>query len=52
MSTLRQELTTRDEYLATRFTKLSPSGYDLTSLTPHEVSIMSWVALDLQLAVS
>eukprot|EP00904_Undaria_pinnatifida_P004290 jgi/Undpi1/13862/HiC_scaffold_9.g03513.m1 len=32
----RQELTTRDEYLATRFTKLSASGHDLTPLTQSE----------------
>ena len=34
----QQELTTRDEYLATRFTKLSASQHDLTPLTPSEVS--------------
>lgn len=33
-----QELTTRDEYLATRFTKLSASGHDLTPLVPSEVN--------------
>lgn len=33
-----QELTTRDVYLATRFTKLSVSGHDLTPFTPSEVS--------------
>lgn len=35
----RQELTTRDDYLATRFTKLSTSGHDLTPFTPQEVSL-------------
>lgn len=38
MRASRQELTTRDEYLATRFTKLSASGHDLTPLTQSEVS--------------
>ncbi|CAM9848262.1 unnamed protein product [Pylaiella littoralis] len=33
---IKEELTTRDEYLATRFTKLSVSGHDLTPLTPSE----------------
>eukprot|EP00903_Cladosiphon_okamuranus_P006977 g6790.t1 len=33
---IKQELTTRDEYLATRFTKLSASQHDLTPLTPSE----------------
>ncbi|CAM9342728.1 unnamed protein product [Laminaria digitata] len=37
MRASRQELTTRDEYLATRFTKLSASGHDLTPLTQSEV---------------
>ncbi|CAM9965939.1 unnamed protein product, partial [Hapterophycus canaliculatus] len=32
----QQELTTRDEYLATRFTKLSASQHDLTPFTPSE----------------
>ncbi|CAM9269353.1 unnamed protein product [Choristocarpus tenellus] len=32
-----QELTTRDSYLATRFTKLSGSGHDLTPMTSEEV---------------
>lgn len=36
---MKQELTTRDDYLATRFTKLSASGHDLTPLTPDEASI-------------
>jgi hypothetical protein len=34
---IKEELTTRDEYLETRFTKLSPSGHDLTPLTSEEV---------------
>eukprot|EP00752_Nemacystus_decipiens_P006998 g6277.t1 len=33
---IKEELTTRDEYLATRFTKLSASQHDLTPLTPSE----------------
>lgn len=37
MRAFRQELTTRDEYLATRFTKLSASGHDLTPFTQSEV---------------
>lgn len=37
-----QELTTRDEYLATRFTKLSASGHDLTPLNLAEVGELSW----------
>lgn len=41
MRASRQELTTRDEYLATRFTKLSASGHDLTPLTQSEVSTPS-----------
>ena len=42
----QQELTTRDEYLATRFTKLSASQHDLTPLTPSEVSRPSDKSLD------
>ncbi|CAM9785018.1 unnamed protein product [Chrysoparadoxa australica] len=34
---IKEELTTRDEYLAERFTGLSPSGYDLTPMIPSEV---------------
>ncbi|CAM9910437.1 unnamed protein product [Ectocarpus sp. 4 AP-2014] len=33
---IKEELTTRDEYLATRFTKLSKSQHDLTPFTPSE----------------
>uniref|UniRef100_A0A0G4GH50 Uncharacterized protein n=1 Tax=Chromera velia CCMP2878 TaxID=1169474 RepID=A0A0G4GH50_9ALVE len=33
---IRADLTTRDEYLATRFEKLSASGYDLTGWTVEE----------------
>ncbi|CAN0145356.1 unnamed protein product [Scytosiphon promiscuus] len=33
---IKEELTTRDEYLATRFTKLSVSQHDLTPFTPSE----------------
>ena len=33
---IKQELTTKDEYLDTRFTKLSTSGHDLTPLTAEE----------------
>lgn len=34
---IKTELTTRDEYLATRFTKLSTSGHDLTPFTQQEL---------------
>ena len=34
---IKVELTTRDEYLETRFTKLSESGHDLTPLLPSEL---------------
>lgn len=35
---IKDDLTTRDEYLATRFSRLSSSGHDLTSLTSEEIS--------------
>jgi len=35
---IKDDLTTRDEYLATRFLRLSSSGYDLTPLTSEEVA--------------
>ncbi|CAM9492179.1 unnamed protein product [Discosporangium mesarthrocarpum] len=34
---IKEELTTRDAYLETRFTKLSESGHDLTPMTTQEV---------------
>lgn len=34
---IKHDLTTRDEYLASRFTKLSCSGHDLTPLSPDEI---------------
>ena len=38
---IKQELTTKDEYLDTRFTKLSTSGHDLTPLTAEEMRVAS-----------
>lgn len=35
---IKRELTTRDEYLATRFFKLSTSGHDLTPMTLAEIT--------------
>jgi hypothetical protein len=36
---IKVELTTRDDYLESRFKKLSPSGHDLTELTNEEVVV-------------
>lgn len=35
---IKSDLTTRDQYLDQRFTRLSPSGHDLTPLTLEEVN--------------
>lgn len=35
---VKDDLTTRDEYLATRFSRLSPSGHDLTPLSAEEIA--------------
>lgn len=40
-NTAKIDLTTKDEYLSSRFIKLSSSGYDLTPLESHEIN--NWI---------
>ncbi len=40
-NSVKDDLTTRDDYLLNRFTRLSNSGHDLTPMTPQEID--SWL---------